>query len=112
MSFLENLRQRAIENEVSPVVIGSVISQLEKKGAVSKDFLSKLQSHGPPLVIYAVEIIKYRSGKIGVEAAQQQLHELAKKIDEDFLIELNRQIVEATRNDSLVSQAKTRRYHS
>jgi hypothetical protein len=63
-------------------------------------------------VTYAVKVIKYRSGRIGVEAVQKQLHRLAKKIDESLLVELNKQIAEATRNDSSANQTRVRRYHS
>ena len=116
MDFFEELRQRAMNEGVSPVLMKAVLNRLENSDVGKRlQFIVSINSHGPPLVAYAVEFVRFREeiirGKNGnsdrVSAAWKRLIE--KGFSQDLLMTFNKEILKATPSPVSISAARTPR---
>ena len=117
MDFLEDIRKQWEESEVSSVIIRNVIGQLEKKGITDKEFLTKIQKHGPPFTDYALDVVRYRVGLIsgkdtGKEIMLKMEEMVGNGFNRDLLMDLNKEIGKAIPSAVSLGTRPRRRHYS
>jgi hypothetical protein len=102
MDFLEDLRSRALKEGVDAIVVRNVVERLEKSDVGGRlKFLVAINSHGPPLIEYAIGVMNFRRGIVSSKEIAKKMEEMMERgFREDLLKNLNREITLATASPS------------